>query len=308
MKPSYGLVPRTGVFPLAWSLDHLGPLARTAEDCAILLSACAGHDPDDPASDPRPAPDLLGGLSDGVRGLRIGIPQAWLVGGAPLTPATQQAVDRAEALFRAQGAITRPIDLPPLQDFTDAGMLILLGEAFALHAPWLRARRDDYGEILRERLLLGALVSAEDYRRGAAPTSGADRSDRRGDARGRPDPHRRCGGRSAADRCGRSLDRASACPTSCCPSTSPASRRSASPPGSARRALPVAIQLAGQAGRGRSGAARGARLRDRARAPAPAAAPRRLSGVLRGQGGRRPRRTAPPGRTAGARPPAPPPR
>lgn len=163
IKPSYGLVPRTGVFPLAWSLDHLGPLARTAEDCAILLSACAGHDPDDPASDPRPAPDFLGGLSDGVRGLRIGIPQAWLVGGAPLTPATQQAVDRAEALFRAQGAITRPIDLPPLQDFTDAGMLILLGEAFAIHAPWLRLRREEYGEILRERLLLGALVSAEDY-------------------------------------------------------------------------------------------------------------------------------------------------
>ncbi len=163
IKPSYGLVPRTGAFPLAWSLDHLGPLARTAEDCAILLSACAGHDPADPASDRRPAPDLLGGLGDGVRGLRIGIPQAWHEGVLPLTPATRAAIDRAAAIFRDLGALPRVITLPPLQDLTDAGMVILLGEAFAIHAPWLRARRDEYGEILRERLLLGALVSAEDY-------------------------------------------------------------------------------------------------------------------------------------------------
>ena len=163
IKPSYGLVPRTGVIPLAWSLDHLGPLARTAEDCAILLSACAGHDPSDPASDPRPAPDLLGGLGEGVRGLRIGVPEAWHEGVLPLTQATREAIDRAAKIFQDQCAVIRAIDLPCLQDLTDAGMVILLAEAFAIHAPWLRTRRQDYGEILRERLSLGALLSAEDY-------------------------------------------------------------------------------------------------------------------------------------------------
>lgn len=163
LKPTYGLVPHTGAFPLAWSLDHLGPLARTAEDCALLLAGCAGPDASDPASDPRPPGAFVSGLGDGVRGVRIGIPRAWHDGALPLTPATREAIEDAADTLHALGAEPRAIDLPPIQDFTDAGMIILLGEAFAVHARWLREQREAYGEILRERLLLGALVSAEDY-------------------------------------------------------------------------------------------------------------------------------------------------
>ncbi len=165
IKPSYGLVPRTGVVPLAWSLDHVGPLAWTVEDCALLLSACAGHHPADPGSPRRPTPEMLSGLRWGVRGLRIGLVRHFHERDLLVSPATRSAIDRAAALFGELGADVREVQLPPLQDFTDAGMVILLAEAFAVHAPWLRARRGEYGEILRERLLLGALVTAEDYLR-----------------------------------------------------------------------------------------------------------------------------------------------
>jgi len=73
MKPTYGRVSRRGVFPLAWSLDHLGPLARSVEDAAIALQVMTGHDPRDPASADAPVPDYRSGLEDGVAGLRVGV-------------------------------------------------------------------------------------------------------------------------------------------------------------------------------------------------------------------------------------------
>lgn len=162
IKPTYGLVPRTGVIPLAWSMDHLGPMARTVEDCALLLQAMAGHDAADPASAQRPVPDLLGGLEGGVRGLRVGVVRHFHETEAPVSPATAAAIETAARIFADLGATVRSVTLPPLGTFWAAGMTLLVGEAFALHAPWLRAQRGAYGAILRERLMLGALVTAED--------------------------------------------------------------------------------------------------------------------------------------------------
>ena len=76
IKPTYGLSSRAGILPLAFTLDHAGPMAWTAEDCALLLQAMAGHDPEDPASVDRPVPDFTAGLGKGVKGLRIGVPRA----------------------------------------------------------------------------------------------------------------------------------------------------------------------------------------------------------------------------------------
>ncbi len=73
LKPTYGLVSRAGVAPAAFSLDHIGPMAWTAEDCAIMLQALAGHDPRDPASAKRPIPDYRAALGDGIKGLKIGV-------------------------------------------------------------------------------------------------------------------------------------------------------------------------------------------------------------------------------------------
>lgn len=161
IKPTYGLVPRTGVIPLAWSMDHVGPLAWTVEDCALLLQAAAGHDPEDPGSAARPAPDLVSGIGGGVKGLRIGVVRHFHETDVQVSPATKRGIDEAARRFGELGAEVRDVMLPPLGEFWAPGMMLLLGEAFAVHGPWVRTQREKYGEILRDRLLLGALVSGE---------------------------------------------------------------------------------------------------------------------------------------------------
>ncbi|WP_439578131.1 amidase [Elioraea sp.] len=161
IKPTYGLVPRTGVVPLAWSMDHVGPLAWTVEDCALLLQAASGHDPEDPGSAVRPAPDLVSGLGGGVKGLRIGVVRHFHETDVQVSAATKRGIDAAARLFGELGASVRDVTLPPLGAFWAPGMTLLLGEAFAVHGPWVRTQREKYGEILRDRLLLGALVSGE---------------------------------------------------------------------------------------------------------------------------------------------------
>jgi aspartyl-tRNA(Asn)/glutamyl-tRNA(Gln) amidotransferase subunit A len=163
IKPTFGLCSRVGVLPLAHSLDTAGPLAWTAEDCAILLQAMAGHDPEDPSSADRPAPDLLGGLDDGVRGLRIGLVRHWFEEDAPVAPAVSAGVLGAAEVLRGLGAEVAEIRLPPLLDFNAANAVILMSEALAVHEPWLRSRYREYGEVLRKRLALAATVTSADY-------------------------------------------------------------------------------------------------------------------------------------------------
>lgn len=163
IKPTYGLCSRAGVLPLAQSLDTTGPLAWTVEDCALLLQAMAGHDPADPSSADRPAPDLLTGLGDGVKGLSIGVIRHFHETDMPVSPGMQAAIDTAVAALRAGGAEIGEASLPSLQDFNAAGWIILAAEAYAVHEAWLRTRYRDYGEFLRERLAVAATLSAADY-------------------------------------------------------------------------------------------------------------------------------------------------
>jgi len=163
IKPTYGLCSRVGVLPLAHSLDTTGPLAWTAEDCAILLQAMAGHDPEDPSSADRPAPDLLSGLNDGVKGLRIGMVRHFHEDDLAASDAMRKAVEHAAETLRGLGASVEEVRLPSLHDFNAAGWLILAAEAYAVHEEWLRTRLRDYGEILRERLALASLITAGDY-------------------------------------------------------------------------------------------------------------------------------------------------
>ena len=163
IKPTYGLCSRTGVLPLASSLDTTGPLGWTVEDCARLLQAMVGHDPRDPSSADRPAPDVLGGIGDGVKGLRVGVVRHFHETDLPVSAAMQGAIDAAVAALRAGGAEIGEATLPPLQDFNAAGWIILANEAFAIHEPWLRTRYRDYGEFLRERLAVAATISGADY-------------------------------------------------------------------------------------------------------------------------------------------------
>jgi aspartyl-tRNA(Asn)/glutamyl-tRNA(Gln) amidotransferase subunit A len=163
IKPTYGLIPRTGIQPLSQSLDHAGPMAWTAEDCALLLQVMAGHDPNDPASVDIAIPDYTATINAGVKGLRIGVPHAWHDSEAPVSPATAKGIADAIETYRKLGAEIVDITLPPLRAFQAATFVILTAEAFAVHEPWLQTRFNDYGELLRERLALGGFVTGPDY-------------------------------------------------------------------------------------------------------------------------------------------------
>jgi aspartyl-tRNA(Asn)/glutamyl-tRNA(Gln) amidotransferase subunit A len=163
LKPSYGRISRAGILPLAFSLDHAGPMAWTAEDCAIMLQAMAGHDPADPASANHPVPDYRTPLSGDVKGLRIGLIRHFYEDDNPADNATRQGIAAAVKTFEDLGCSVRELRLSPLADWAACGVIIMLSEAYAIHQATLRERFGDYGELFRNRMALAALVSAGDY-------------------------------------------------------------------------------------------------------------------------------------------------
>jgi aspartyl-tRNA(Asn)/glutamyl-tRNA(Gln) amidotransferase subunit A len=163
LKPSYGRISRTGILPLAFSLDHAGPMAWTAEDCAIMLGAMAGHDPGDPASADRPVPDYRAALSGDIRGLRIGVIRHFYEDDNPANEATRQAIAAAVQVLEGLGCSVREVRLSPLADWAACGILIMLAEGYAIHEATLRERFADYGEAFRDRMALAALIGGGDY-------------------------------------------------------------------------------------------------------------------------------------------------
>src|SRR2546426_1416365 len=132
LKPTYGRVSRAGVITLSWTLDHTGPMARTVEDCALLLQALAGHDPADPASSrEQPVPDYAAGLGSGVRGLRVGVPRDYFF--QDVKPEVADAFESAMGTLRQLGAEVRDVRIPSIWA-APAFMVIMLTEAFAYHA------------------------------------------------------------------------------------------------------------------------------------------------------------------------------
>jgi aspartyl-tRNA(Asn)/glutamyl-tRNA(Gln) amidotransferase subunit A len=162
LKPTYGRVSRRGVFPNTFSMDHCGPLTRSAEDIALFLGAIAGFDPEDPGSEDVAVPDYQAELKGGVRGLRLGLVEDW-VSGANVHPDIAPAIEAAVAVLRGEGAIVEPVRLSSLRDYTDCKTTISSVELFAIHEHDLKTRPQDFGRILRNRVLPGALIRAEDY-------------------------------------------------------------------------------------------------------------------------------------------------
>jgi len=109
LKPTYGLVSRAGVAPAAFSLDHIGPMAWTAEDCAIMLQALAGHDPRDPASADRPIPDYRAALGGGIKGLKVGVIHHFHETDHKVGDDTQRGISAAIETFRGLGAEIREV-------------------------------------------------------------------------------------------------------------------------------------------------------------------------------------------------------
>jgi aspartyl-tRNA(Asn)/glutamyl-tRNA(Gln) amidotransferase subunit A len=163
MKPTYGRVSRRGVAPLAFSLDHIGPMTRSVRDNALMLQVIAGHDPADPGSADEAVPDYGMLLGQDMRGLRIGVIRHFYTKDVAGDPEQVAALDAAVRLLAEAGAETREITLPTLQDFSACGQIILAAEAYAVHEQWLKERPQDYGARARERLLAGATLRAVDY-------------------------------------------------------------------------------------------------------------------------------------------------
>ena len=161
LKPTYGLISRRGVQPNTFSLDHCGPMTRTVRDCALMLQACAGHDPFDPGSADAAIPDYAAALTGDIRGMRIGWVRGFYAGHA--SDEVTRAVDAAVDGLRALGAEIVEIDLGPLADYCDCKTLISMSELFAIHKPDLQTRPDKFGAKLRQRVIGGAFIRGEDY-------------------------------------------------------------------------------------------------------------------------------------------------
>lgn len=154
LKATHGLASIRGIVPLSESHDHVGPLARTVEDAALVMAAIAGFDPHDPVSIDVPSPDLLAGVGAGVHGLRVGTPRQpfWHA----LHPEVAAAVDAAIAvLAELTGVAPVDVDLPEYDSFP-----LMLAEIYAYHAqmvddPVLRER---YHPVTLQRILAGAEV------------------------------------------------------------------------------------------------------------------------------------------------------
>ncbi len=163
LKPTYGLVSRRGVFPLSFTLDHVGPMARTVADAAMLLEVIAGHDAADPGSAATPAHGFSRLLGRGVRGLRIGFVRHFHEKDVPAHPEVAVALEDVARVLQAEGAHVSTVTLPSLTEFSGINRVILCSEAWSIHAPWLRERPGDYGQLARRRLMPGAFMTAGDY-------------------------------------------------------------------------------------------------------------------------------------------------
>jgi aspartyl-tRNA(Asn)/glutamyl-tRNA(Gln) amidotransferase subunit A len=161
LKPTYGLVSRRGVLPLAWSLDHVGPMALHVEDIALALGVIAGHDPEDPTSARRAPVDYQARLAGGVEGLVVGVPKTFFYEG--LREDVRRTVLGAVAGLESLGARVEEIDLPGVIEADRAAYTVLFSEAAAnleLHA---RTRPEDVGEEVMHNVRLGMTIPATRY-------------------------------------------------------------------------------------------------------------------------------------------------
>lgn len=163
IKPTYGRVSRHGVFPLAESLDHIGPMCRTVADAAAMLQVMGGRDPADITALSAPVPNYASLLEGGVSGLRIGVDWTMLEDG--VDPAVVASLRSAADTFAALGARIFEVTLPPLGPSTNALMPLMMTEINLAHAETFPSRADEYGPLLRHVLQVGSAIGGVDVAR-----------------------------------------------------------------------------------------------------------------------------------------------
>lgn len=162
LKPTYGLVSRRGVFPLAYTLDHCGPLTWTVEDAALTMQIITGHDSLDPASAQAPIPDFAGGLGRDLADLKIAYPRSFFATQEGISPEVVASIDAAVQQIARLGAEVEEITLPDFEFFNACGRVILTAEAYAIHEKDLLSRPLDYARYTYQRMIVGATLSAAD--------------------------------------------------------------------------------------------------------------------------------------------------
>jgi aspartyl-tRNA(Asn)/glutamyl-tRNA(Gln) amidotransferase subunit A len=161
VKPTYGRVSRAGAMPLSWSLDHLGPMARTVRDAALMLQVIAGHDPRDGTSSRRPVGDLLAALERPPAGLRVALPENYYFDG--VAAAARAAVEEAAGVLAGLGVRVHTLRLPDPAVLADVANVLARSESAAIHARVVRDRPHELGAAVRSRLEVGFHISAHDY-------------------------------------------------------------------------------------------------------------------------------------------------
>ena len=161
LKPTYGRVSRYGITMLCWTLDHPGPMTRTVEDCALVMNAIAGYDPNDPASADLPVPDYAKALTGDVRGLRVGVPKEYFE--VPIDPQVERAVRKAIDVLGELGATVTEVSWPMWHQSAPISTTVLMAEASAAHARLVRTRGDQLNPAVRLRIESGFFISGPDY-------------------------------------------------------------------------------------------------------------------------------------------------
>jgi aspartyl-tRNA(Asn)/glutamyl-tRNA(Gln) amidotransferase subunit A len=163
LMPTFGLVSRAGVITNSYTFDHCGPLARTVEDCALVLEALAGYDPKDAGSLSRPIPRYRRALGEDLRGLRIGVLRHHWEDDIPASEDVRRAMDAALDVLRRLGAELEECRVRPLASYFDVKIIIAESEIFSVHQKNLIARPKDFGADFRSRAYPSVLFTANDY-------------------------------------------------------------------------------------------------------------------------------------------------
>ncbi len=161
LKPTYGRVSTRGVIPLAWSLDHMGPMTRTAMDAALMLHVIAGYDPEDTNSTDTPVQDYAAGLDAKISHLRIGIPRAHFYEG--LHPEIRAAMDTALSVLARLTSSQHEIEIPAANEMALTALLIQKAEAYTYHRQYVTKSPDLYQPETLKRIRTGAEIGASEY-------------------------------------------------------------------------------------------------------------------------------------------------
>jgi aspartyl-tRNA(Asn)/glutamyl-tRNA(Gln) amidotransferase subunit A len=163
LMPTFGLVSRAGVITNSYTFDHCGPLARTVDDCAVVLEALAGYDPKDAGSLRRPIPPYRQALGQDLRGLKIGVLRHHWEDDIPASEDVRAAMEAALDVLRRLGAELEECRVRPLANYFDVKIIIAESEIFSVHQKHLIARPKDFGADFRSRVLPSVLFTAHDY-------------------------------------------------------------------------------------------------------------------------------------------------